>query len=289
MKKLIAFLLIPCALLAALAFLAVRLAPGDDSLSRVSGTNYLGIGYSIEAPFAYLTPGGEVTGHSPELARRIAGRLGIANIRWRVADFGELITELNEHRIDVIAAGMCITPERARLVSFSEPIFHIAQGMLVAAGNPHGLHSYSDAVSQPGAMVAVLSGAVEEALLLRLGLPENRLVRVPDAQTGRTAVESGIAHGLALSSPTIQWLARQDHLGRTEPASPFAQPDPRLAGHAGHGAFAFRKDDRKLLNAWNAVLADVVRGQEYLDLMTAYGFTREELPGNASTKELLTP
>lgn len=62
------------------------------------------IGYAIEAPYAFLRADGEVTGESPEVARRVVARLGIPHIEWRLAEFSELISELEDGRIDVIAA-----------------------------------------------------------------------------------------------------------------------------------------------------------------------------------------
>jgi len=261
----------------------------DDPLGNALRGGALRIGYAVEAPHAFLKPGGQVTGQSPETARLVADRLGIARIEWRVAEFGALLEELEQGRIDVIAAGMFITPERALRVSFSEPIFHVSQGLLVAAGNPHRLDSYQDALRKPGARVAVLSGAVEEMILRRIGLPDAQLVPVPDALTGRVAVETGMADALALSSPTIEWMIRHDQLGKTEKARPFEQPDPQLIRRTGYGAFVFRKKDAKLLGAWNAAQKQVLASDAFTEVMREFGFTPEDYPGSIRTKEILAP
>lgn len=273
------------AVAAALA-LHAKVSP-DSSLDRIRKTGSIRIGYAVEAPHAYLTPEGEVTGQSPEVARRVVARLGINQIEWRLAEFGALITELREGRIDVVAAGMFITPERAALVNFSEPIFHVRPALLVARGNPRGLHSYRDALIDGRVRLAVLSGAVESDALRRAGLDESQLVMVPDAHTGRVAVETGLADGLALSSPTIQWMARRHKLGKTEIARPFEPPGPEFTGRTGYGAFAFRKEDKALLAAWNVELRELTASREYPALMHGFGFGPDELPGNASLKEIL--
>jgi membrane-bound lytic murein transglycosylase MltF len=69
------------------------------------------------------------TGESPEVAKQIAARLEVRQVKWRQAEFGALIAELEAGRIDVIAAGMFMTPERAQRVSFSVPSFHVRQGL----------------------------------------------------------------------------------------------------------------------------------------------------------------
>jgi polar amino acid transport system substrate-binding protein len=272
----------------ALFFVAVWLTSGDHSLERYRAAGVIRVGYAVEAPYAFLKTGGEVTGESPEVAKRIIMRLGIRDIEWRQAEFGALISELEGGRMDVIAAGMFITPQRAERISFSEPTFHVREGMLVSKGNPRGLHSYGKALTEADIRIAVLSGAVEEALLRRMGLPESQLVLVPDALTGRVAVESGMADGLALSSPTIQWMALRDQLGKAEPAQPFEQSESTLAGLSGYGAFAFRMGEAQLLSAWNEVLEDFVGSSEHQELIAPFGFTARELPGTKTTKEILS-
>jgi len=275
-------------LLALVLALAMHSTPSaQDALKEAYRTRPLRIGYAVEAPHAFLRPGGEVTGQSPEVARLVAARLGIPRIEWRVAEFGALIDELEQGRIDVIAAGMFITPERARRISFSEPIFHVSQGLLVARGNPRKLASYQNALRNPRVRVAVISGAVEEQILRRIGLPGSQLVPVPDALTGRVAVETGMADALALSSPTIEWMAGREQLGRTEKVRPFEQPDPELIRRTGYGAFAFRKEDKTLRNAWNAAQKTVLASDAYKNIMREFGFTPDDYPGPHSTKEIL--
>lgn len=259
----------------------------DNSLQALRDADAIRVGYAVEPPHAFLKPGGEVTGQSPELARTIIAQMGIGRIDWRMAEFGELISLLEKGRIDVIAAGMFITPERARRVAFSEPIFQVSQGLLVAKGNPLSLHSYADAGKRHGARVAVLSGAVEEKMLVASGVDAGRLVRVPDARTGLTAVETGMADGLALSAPTIAWMGGAGQLGRTEPAQPFAQPPEQLTRGFGYGAFVFRKGDKALLAAWNAAQKEIMAGPRYKEIMAAFGFTPEDDPGTVTTREIL--
>jgi Bacterial extracellular solute-binding proteins, family 3 len=103
----------------------------DQSLTRLQQEGTIRIGYAVEAPYAFLKPGGEVTGESPKVAKQIVARPGIRRIEWRQSEFGSLISGLESGRFDVIAAGMFITPERAQRVSFSEPTFHVQQGLLV--------------------------------------------------------------------------------------------------------------------------------------------------------------
>lgn len=117
-----------------LALLLVFRATRDDSLDRLRSKGTITIGYAVEAPYAFLTPDGTVTGEAPEIAKVMASRLGIGHIAWRQVEFGSLLAELEAGRIDVIAAGMFITPKRADRASFSLPTFRVREGLLVPRG-----------------------------------------------------------------------------------------------------------------------------------------------------------
>ncbi len=260
---------------------------GDRSLERVREAGVIRAGYAVEPPYAFPTPDGGVSGEEAEVARWVAARLKIPRIEWKQVKFDRLIPELEHGDIDVIAAGMFITAERAKLVSFSDPVFHVRQGLLVRAGNPRGVHSYRQAAMMPNFKIAVLSSSVEEMLLRDVGASDAQLVAVPDAPTGSAAVESGLADGLALSSPTVNWLASRAWAGRVEAARPFVQSEQVANERTGYGAFAFRKQDRSLRKAWSYELEKFVGSREHLDLVAPFGFTEEEMPGAITTKEVL--
>jgi len=245
------------------------------------------IGYAEEPPYAFALENGTVTGESPEVAKAIAARLGITNVEWRLVEFGDLIDELEAGSIDLVAAGMFITPERAGRVAFSEPTFHVRPGLLVARGNPADLHAYADVIARSRVRTAALHGSVEEELLRRMGLAEGRLFLVPDALTGRVAVESGLAQCLALSLPTLRWMEQRDVEGKIEVARPFAVPDDPAIQRLGYGGFAFRRNDRERLRAWNAELSEYIGSREHLELVSGFGFTAEDLPGSMTTREVL--
>lgn len=249
---------------------------GDGSLARAR-TEGLRIGYAVEPPYAYQTANGEVTGESPSIASHVCARLGLPAPVWRQYEFDMLIPELERGAIDVIAAGMFITEERAQRVSFSAPTVVVTQGLLVAAGNPLGLGSYAEAIAHPGARVAALSGSIEESLLRKLGATDADLLIVPDARTGRVAVESGEAQGMALSTPSIQWMALNGTLGTTEMAAPFEQPP----GPRNRCAFAFRKTDAALRKAWDDVLAEYIGGEAHGVLAESFGFASLTAPAVA--------
>lgn len=227
----------------------------------------LRVGYAVEAPYAYVDVDGRVTGEAPEVARLIAQRLGFGEPLWQQMAFDDLLTRLDQGQIDIIAAGMFITPERARRALFSSPTFAVRPGLLVLSGNPLGVSSDITA-SPPSRPIAVLRGAVEEEVLRAHPLP---LMVVPDAQTGRDAVVNGVAAALALSAPSVQWMATHDESGSTAPL-----PGAALPGAAGQGAFVFRRGDLALCRRWEEALLALKRSGAYQPIAERFGFSTEK-------------
>lgn len=250
----------------------------DDTLARARAEGMIRIGYAVEPPYAFVTPEGEVTGESPEVAKTLVARLRIERIVWSQMAFRELIPALQTGRIDVIAAGLFVNEERARQVRFSRPTFRVRPALLVAKGNPYGLRACEDLLGQPELHVAVLTGSVEHTLMRRVGLADERLVPVPDALTGYRAVESGLADALALSSPTLRWRLEQAPLAGTELVQVPDEPMTLAGADYGIGAFAFRRSDQRLAQAWDAAARDYIGGAEHRALLSRFGFSPAEIP-----------
>lgn len=254
--------------------LAVSFAARDRSLARVRAAGVLRVGYAIEAPYAFLSPRGEVTGESPEIARAIAARLGIPRVTWRLANFSALLDELAAGNIDLVAAGMAITPERLQRARFTVPTLIGQPAFLVHRGNPRRLLSYPALRGQPGVRLVVLAGSLEESRLRELALPADTLASAPDVLTARRLVETGRADALALTAPTLRWMLRTEPSADLEivelPIDRYAEP--MLA------AQAFRRSDRALCEAWNAELQRFLGSPGHLALLAAFGLSARDLP-----------
>jgi polar amino acid transport system substrate-binding protein len=270
-------------LLAMTVALAVLLRDDDDSLERVRAAGVLRIGYAIEAPYAMLSSEGRVTGESPETARRIAARLGVPKTEWVQLRFESLIPDLREGRIDVVAAGLFVTPERKRLVRFSDPTVRVAPGLLVRRGNPKRLPPFAQLRPMDGVRLAVLAGSVEEERLRQRGWRAEALLVVPEAQSARAALAQGVVDALALSAPTLRWIAKSSH----EPYDVLVD-EKRDFREADYVAFAFRPDEAALQHAWNRAQSGFIGSAEHLEIIAPFGFKPSNLAPGVHTSEVLS-
>lgn len=112
-------------LLAATALVACSPGRGPDStlLGRIHARGTLIVGTSADyPPFEYLNEQGAVVGFDIDLIREVARELGVG-VEIVNAPFDGLTGALLAERIDVIIAGMTVTPERQRTIAFSDPYF----------------------------------------------------------------------------------------------------------------------------------------------------------------------
>ncbi|MBO6230746.1 MAG: ABC transporter permease subunit [Ruminiclostridium sp.] len=74
----------------------------------------------------------ELTGYDIEMARRFAAWLG-ADIKFKVIDYSGIIAAAQSGSIDCIFANLNVTDERKEAIDFSDPIYSIENGVMVAA------------------------------------------------------------------------------------------------------------------------------------------------------------
>jgi len=244
-------------------------------LEELQESGSIRIAIADEKPYGYIDEDGNARGPGPDVARHVLGELGIDDIEWVVTGFGDLIPGLQAERFDMAAAEMAVLPERCEKVIYSEPNTTYGEGLLVKAGNPHGLRFYSDFSATAGnknLRVAVMEGANQLGYLRKLGVPDDRIVTIENNQAAIEAITSGRADAYAATSLTVAELAQQS--SAVEPALNFV--DPVIDGKEvrGWGAFAFNKSSTDLRDAINEVLVPYKFTDEWESTLRRYGFSK---------------
>ncbi|WP_310460727.1 transporter substrate-binding domain-containing protein [Sphaerotilus sp.] len=231
-------------------------------------------GYALEAPYAYRDAQGVLQGEAVDTLRAALQRAGLPEPVWVHVEFPRLIHELQSGRIDVIAAGMFITPERASQVEFTRPTTSVRAGLLVPKGNPLGLHALED-LRRPGrAPLAVLDGSVELAQARVAGLTDAQLLRLPDPASALAALRSGQAAAFALSAPSLRWAVRESPT--LDMATPLSIPLRDGQPDIGYPAFVFRPGDPRRARLDQA-LSSYLGSAEHVRSVARYGFSADDI------------
>jgi len=236
----------------------------------------LRVGYALEAPYAFRDRQGHLRGEAIDTLRAVLERLGLPEPVWVHVEFPRLIHELRSGRIDIIAASLFITPDRAMQVGFTRPTTSVRPGLLVMAGNPLALHALGDLRrTSSSARLVVLAGSVESVQAREAGVPEAKLLRVQDPASALAALRSGQAVAFARSLPSLQWILRELPADLAL-ATPFEVPRRAGTPDIGYPAYAFRHGDPMRARIDQA-LSGYLGSASHLQTVAGYGFSAEDV------------
>ncbi|HWL12534.1 MAG TPA: ectoine/hydroxyectoine ABC transporter substrate-binding protein EhuB [Ureibacillus sp.] len=244
------------------------------------------IGFANEVPYAYKTKDGKLTGEAVEVAKVVLKNLGIEEMDGVLTEFGSLIPGLKANRFDMITAGMYITPERAKEVDFANPEYSIGEAIAVKKGNPLHIKSYEDIKTNKKVKIAVMSGAIQMEYLTKYGVSEDQIVVVPDNPSAISALKSGRVDVIGMTGPSLQAVLETANDSSIERVMDFKQPMIDGVSVRGYGATVFRQDDDDFREAFNKELEKMKESGELLKIISEFGFTEQELPGDATAEEL---
>ena len=138
--------------LLSLAFLVVIGLAGcgkksDDSLQQIKDKGVLTMGTSADyAPFEFtIMKNGkkEYVGYDIMVAQKIADSLGV-KLKVQNMEFSSIISELQDHKVDIALAGMNVTPQRKKVVDFSKPYYTEQESLLVKKADADKYNTIAD-------------------------------------------------------------------------------------------------------------------------------------------------
>ncbi len=139
-----------------LLLLLTSLALASTALAKEA----LRIGVSPNYPPLVFKQDGQLTGIEIAAGETIAQQLGRKPEFVELA-FNQLIPALQAGKIDIIMSGMSITPERSKLVDFSNTYLSAGQMAIIRYADA-GRFGYKGTLFRPDARVAVVKGATGE-------------------------------------------------------------------------------------------------------------------------------
>lgn len=255
---------------AALSALASSMpAKADEALDKLKAQGFARIAIANEPPFTAVKADGTVSGAGPDVARAVFKKLGVNDVVASISEYGAMIPGLQAGRHDVVTAGLFMKPERCNAVSYSEPILCDAEAFLVKKGNPKGFKSYADIAKDEKATIGAPGGGTEERLALEAGVPRERVIVVPDGQSGLKMLQDGRIDTYSLPVLSINDLVKKANDPNIEVIAP-VQGAPVYCDGA-----AFRKGDTALRDEFDKVLAELKTSGEFAKIVEPYGFSAE--------------
>lgn len=259
-------------MIAAVAACALGGNAAARDLQDVLNAGKLRVGVTLFAPWAARAAGGELVGFEVDVARQLAADMGV-EAQLFPYDVERLVPALESGDIDIIAAGLTITPERALHVNFSAPYAESGIGL---ATHVERTASVTDAAALDSETFTI--AAVEDSVgaqLARRLWPRARVQIFPSIEAASKALLAGEVHGYVEDEPVPTFLALENPGVIDVPTG-----RPLLASPAGFAVGKGDPDFLAFLNAWiTAREADT-----WLPTTTSYWFEslrwRERL-GNA--------
>lgn len=255
---------------AALSALVLSMpANADESLDKLKAQGFARIAIANEPPFTAVKADGTVSGAAPDVARAVFKKLGVNDVVASISEYGAMIPGLQAGRHDVVTAGLFMKPERCNAVAYSEPILCDAEAFLVKKGNPKGFKSYADIAKDAEATIGAPGGGTEERLALEAGVPRDRVIVVPDGQSGLKMLQDGRIDTYSLPVLSINDLVKKANDPNLEVVAP-VQGAPVYCDGA-----AFRKNDTALRDEFDKVLAEMKKSGEFAKIVEPYGFSAQ--------------
>lgn len=233
--------------MAAAIALSAALASPDASartFQQVRNQGSLRVGVALSSPWAIRRGDGELVGFEIDVARRLAEDMRVEP-EIVVLAWDRLIPALESGQIDLIAAGLNATPERALHVNFSDPYATGGVGLATHLENTADVTRLED-LNSSEYTIAVVEGSVA-VNLARSVLPLAQLETFADESAAAAALVAGDVDGYLEDEPVPAFLALQHP---TKIDVPLARP--LLETRA---AFAVAKGDPDFvffLNTWIA-------------------------------------
>ena len=201
------------------------------------------------APFEFQKEGSkEYTGFDMDLARAIGKQLGM-KVEIVSMGFDGLIPALNAGNIDAVAAGMTITPERAKSVKFSEPYYKSGLSIMVRKDN----NNITGMEGLKGKKIAVQIGTTGAMEAHKIA--DAKVVEFNTNTEAALELKNGGVDAVVNDLPVVAYFLQQG-------GKDFAKMVGKVVT-AEEYAIAVKKDNDKLAGDINKALAELKKNGEY--------------------------
>ena len=238
-------------LLVVLSVVGMFVGCGGDKEKAPENKVYV-VGTNAEYPPFEFIENGEVAGLDADIIKEAAKRMGI-EYKWQNTNFDGLIPALQTKKVDLVIAGMSITPEREKAVNFSVPYLSSKVAIVTSKVNP-----IKDMNDLSGKKYGVELGTTKEASARKIAGAE---VIPFSSNTGAlVALKSGKVNGMVVDESVAQKFIDKN-------------PELVMVGtlEGEPKAVAFNKDDTELAEKFSKVIEEMLNDGTIENLRKQYG------------------
>jgi polar amino acid transport system substrate-binding protein len=244
---------------------------------RIDAGETIRIGFANIPLWGYPNENGEADGFTNDIAIQVLASMGLTNIEPVVTDWGGLIPGLRAERFDLITGGMYVLGSRCENVAFSEPVARSGDGILVAAGNPEDINSYTD-ILEGGHIMVTGAGYNTVEAARNLGIADENIMQVPGPTEMMAALIAGRADAAVLTDFEAQ------HLAADHEEVDLADSSQMEDWSKNYAAIGFRHADQDFVDRFNEALAAYIGSDEMMALVSEHEYTEVHLPGDTTTE-----
>ena len=232
-----------CSLLGLLSLAQAEVSANalGSTLQHVLEKETLRVGVSLFTPWTIKQPDGQLVGFEIDVAKQLAKDLGVKP-EFHVLDWEKIIPALLNRKIDIIIAGISITPQRALQVNFSQPYDSSGVSLVTNTLLTKAFRGPKD-LNRRDVIIASVAGTISEDLTRRI-FPQSTPKTFATSQEAIKAVITGAVHGYVEHEPITTFAALDNPDKVDEPLS-----KPLIETKAG---FAVNKGDADFINFLNA-------------------------------------
>lgn len=218
------------------------------------------VGVAEFAPWTIKTSTGDLIGFEIEVSNRLASDMGVTP-EFKVYEWDDLIPALRKGEIDIIAAGMAITAERALRVEFTRPSSMSGVGIATNTEMTKDIKTLAD-LNNSDIEIAAVTGTKSYSIG-PMFFDKANITAYATPALAETEVLEGRAHVYLAGMPAARYLALRESDIVDVPV------DKPLLAHT--EALAVRRGEQGLLNFLNAWIA-AKQSDEWLTTTRSYWF-----------------
>ena len=230
----------------------------------------LTLGISPSPPYSYLDAKSNAAGGiDVEINNAALKWMGITKVNYLLMPFGQLIPAVLSKRIDVIAANIHITDERARVISFTGPAWWYGPAILLAKGNPKHITSFENLKA---VNVGIVAGSASENRLKAYGVTPSTLFQTDGeefASISQGRVDAVVDDDIKING----YLKANPNVPLEMIQAPLPGGLDIAQGGEGYARYGLRKEDCTLRAAYTQALAEMWGSGELLNILKRNGLS----------------